>query len=96
MALAKSLSTKYLVNADYWKVAKVTRSNEDPKIIHILMSGYVNQSARFSGAVPLVTLEATTSSSVLDQIEADDDTEKAYIWIKSNVVDFLDATDILP
>jgi hypothetical protein len=96
MAFLKALPTKYQVNAEYWKVSTVKRSNINPKQVSVSVDGYLNQAARNDpSARPLETRDYTTTVGVFDAFEADNDAERAYLWLKANAPEFADAVDVL-
>jgi hypothetical protein len=96
MAFLKSILTKYQVAASYWKVTRVARSNIDPKMVEIEMDGYLDQATRWNTAArPMDARAFRTTVIVLDQLQAENDVARAYLWIKANSPEFADAVDVL-
>jgi hypothetical protein len=52
MALEKTIENKSGVSSSYWRILTVT-TNYETNTAQILLSGYLNQQARFDGKTPL-------------------------------------------
>lgn len=100
MALSKTVSTAFGVNATYWKIDTLV-CNRVVDTASVVVSGYLDQNARNSGAAPLICnthnmgstdYAAYFAPAVLDVVDVNV-FQQTYDWLKT--LDFFQgATDV--
>ena len=87
MALSKVINTDFGVDGTYWNIFSV---NEDfkNKILDLVVTGYVSQSARLAGAEPIKWITVTLADA--DYIA---DATRVMVYEKLKATSFVGATD---
>jgi len=83
MALRLLVKTDYGINAEYWKVT-LTYINWHEKFATVTLSGFTNEVARNSGALPITKIESSWSDKDFPFTFDEKTVAKAYAKIKES------------
>jgi hypothetical protein len=91
MALGKNIPTNFGVDAAYWNIGEEHKDYRELSN-RVVLYGYASEVARQAKAAPMSSAQVT-----IDKTAFDPDMTRAqiYIYIKANVDQFSDATDLL-
>lgn len=92
MAIIKELETKFGIGASYHRITAFNISYSRKKII-ICVATYLSKETRINHSDPIEEIDIEIPFSDYTSFLDASPIEKAYAWLKQNVIGFEDATD---
>ena len=92
MAIMKQLETKFGVNASYHRITAFNISYSQKKVV-ICVASYISKETREALKNPVEEIDIEIPIDDYNQFLNVNPIEKAYLWLKENVIGFEDCDD---
>jgi len=94
MAIIKRMDSKFGLSLSYHRITAITLNYAHRKAV-ICVASYFSKETRANRSYPIEEIDIDIPSSDWPLFQNTDPIQRAYVWLKENVVGFEDAVDDL-